>query len=74
MQNQKHYTHDEQDVNHTGTYVKCEKPKQPKNYQTKASNPSMSASPSLPSGTIKRMHVAGRADVPREKNPHAEGV
>jgi hypothetical protein len=33
MQNEKHNTHDEQDVNHTGTYVKCEKPKQPKNYQ-----------------------------------------
>jgi len=33
MQNEKHYTHDEQDVNHTGAYVKCEKPKQPKNYQ-----------------------------------------
>jgi len=33
MQNEKHYTHDEQDVNHTGAYVKREKPKQPKNNQ-----------------------------------------
>jgi len=54
---------DEQDVNHTGAYLKCEKPKQPKNIKTKANNRSMSASPSLPSGTIKRIHVA-----------HAEGV
>ena len=31
LMKEKHYTHDEQDVNHTGAYVKREKPKQPKN-------------------------------------------
>jgi hypothetical protein len=33
MHNEKHYTHDEKDVNYTNTYVKCEEPKQPKHNQ-----------------------------------------
>ena len=31
MQNEKHEADDEQEVDHTGTDVKCEKPKKPKN-------------------------------------------
>jgi hypothetical protein len=33
MQDEKYQTHDEQDVNHAGADVKCQKPKQPENNQ-----------------------------------------
>jgi len=64
MQNEKHETHDKQEVDQTGTDVKCEKPKQPKNNQTKAINPSMSTSPSLPSGKIKSFPLLQREEFP----------
>jgi hypothetical protein len=72
VQNQKHEAHDEQEVDHTGTDVKCEKPKKPKYNQNQAINPCMSASPSSPSGKIKRSPAAERVGVRGEKNSKTE--
>jgi hypothetical protein len=33
MQNEKHQSHDKQDVNHTGAYMKRQKSEQPQNNQ-----------------------------------------